>query len=75
MWINPNHILVELNFNNKNIIVVKQAVEKITHQFDNVKIIREFTAKELIGENVITPLIDRIIPYSLSIVTKLFIKN
>lgn len=62
MWVNPDMTLKKLEVNGKIWIVAKEAVVKITHQFDSVKELGEFSAADLLNKHVIAPIIDKKIP-------------
>lgn len=60
MWINPNIRYVKAQINDETWIISKEALEKFTHQIDNVKSLNEtISGKELIGKTCIIPMIDR----------------
>jgi leucyl-tRNA synthetase len=63
MWINPdvNHVKAEIN--GETWILSKEALEKLTHQIDDVKTLNEtISGKELIGKTCIVPIVNREIP-------------
>lgn len=63
MWINPNIRYVKAQINDETWIISKDALEKLTHQIDNVKSLNEtISGKELIGKTCNIPMIDREIP-------------
>lgn len=62
MWINPNLDLVEVKLKDKNIIVVKEAFEKLDNQFDDVKLIGDVDVGDLFNKFVITPITNRKVP-------------
>ena len=63
MWINPNIRYVKAQINDEIWIISKEALEKFTHQIDNVKSLNEtISGKELIGKTCIIPKIEREIP-------------
>jgi leucyl-tRNA synthetase len=63
MWINPNINHVKAEINGEIWILSKEALEKITHQIDDVKPLNEtISGKELIGKTCIVPIVDREIP-------------
>jgi len=63
MWVNPNTIYVKAKINNETWILSKEALEKITYQYDNVKPLKEtIPGKQLIGKKCKIPVINREIP-------------
>ncbi len=63
MWINP-HITYEIaDVNGEEWIISKQALEKLSHQIDNIKPLnKEIKGNELIGKTCKVPTIDRKVP-------------
>ena len=62
MYVKPEMDLVKLEVN-ENIWIVSEASQvKIEHQFDNVKFISKHKGTEFVGENVVAPITNRIVP-------------
>lgn len=59
IWMSENIPLVKIEINNQSWIIAKEAVTKLKHQYDNVKIIEDVDPKTLIGTFAITPLTNR----------------
>lgn len=62
MWVDSQMDLVKVEVNSKNWIISKDALVKVEHQFDNVKVISEHKGKEFIGKVAIAPIVDREVP-------------
>jgi len=63
MWINPDVEYIKAKIDNETWILSKEALEKLTHQIDNVKPLNEkIKGKELIGKTCTIPMINREIP-------------
>ena len=63
MWINPNTRYIKAKIDDETWIVSKEALEKLSHQINNVKPLdKTITGKELIGQTCIIPMINREIP-------------
>ncbi len=64
MWVNPDVEYVKAEINNDEIwILSKEALEKIKHQFDNVKQLPDkIKGSKLIGKKCKIPLIERYVP-------------
>ncbi|MCH8519968.1 MAG: leucine--tRNA ligase [Nanoarchaeota archaeon] len=62
MYVKSDMNLVKLNINDKIWIVSKASQVKIEHQFDNVEFISEHSGSEFIGENVIAPITNKVVP-------------
>jgi len=63
MWVNPNVRYVKAKINNETWILSKEALEKLSHQQNNVKPAKETVmGKELIGKKCKIPMINREIP-------------
>tara|TARA_Y100000310_G_C20670517_1_gene810013 strand:+ start:124 stop:2781 length:2658 start_codon:yes stop_codon:yes gene_type:complete len=58
LWVNPKIKLVEIKVNNENLIVSKEAYEKLINQKDKVEFVGDFK-ENLIGKMVIAPGIER----------------
>jgi len=63
MWIHPDVKYVKAKIANETWILSKEALEKLTHQLDNVKSLKEtISGKELVGKKCIIPMINREVP-------------
>ncbi|MCA9477711.1 MAG: leucine--tRNA ligase [Nanoarchaeota archaeon] len=62
LWIDPTHTIIKAKVDGQTWLVNKGSFEKISHQFDDVKIISEHQGEEFLEHRYITPLIDREIP-------------
>ncbi len=59
LWINKQGDYVKVSVDGQTWIVDKEAVVKLEHQFDEVKVISEHKGEEFLDKVCITPLIDR----------------
>lgn len=59
LWVDEEKTLVKIKVNKQIWIVAKDSFLKIKYQFENVQILSEHKGKEFIGQNVITPIINR----------------
>lgn len=59
LWINKEGTYVKVSVNNQVWVVDLEAVVKLEHQFDNVKVLSEHKGEEFLDKVCITPLIDR----------------
>ncbi|KYK23872.1 hypothetical protein AYK24_06960 [Thermoplasmatales archaeon SG8-52-4] len=60
MWINPNVNYIKAKINDEIWIISKEALDKLSHQIDNVKPLNEtISGKELIGKKCIVPIVER----------------
>lgn len=59
MWADSKMNLVKVEVEGKNWIISKDALVKVEHQFENVKLISEHIGKEFIGKVAITPIVNR----------------
>jgi len=63
MWIHPDVNYVRAKIKDETWILSKEALEKLTHQLDNVKDLKEtIKGKEIIGKTCIVPMINREVP-------------
>lgn len=62
MWIHPDARYVEAQVDNEKWIVSKVAAEKLKEQKRNVKIVREFKGREIIGKNFVNPINKQSLP-------------
>ena len=63
MWVNPNVDHVTAEINGETWILSKEALEKLSFQFENVKPLNvTISGKELIGKTCKIPMVDREIP-------------
>lgn len=62
MYVKSDMDLVKLKVNENNWIVSKASQVKIEHQFDNVEYVSEHKGSEFVGENVVAPIINKIVP-------------
>lgn len=59
IWINPDIEYVIVSYENKKIIFSKEAIEKLSLQKKDIKLIDKISALELIGKKCIVPIIER----------------
>ncbi|MFT4261637.1 MAG: leucine--tRNA ligase [Candidatus Woesearchaeota archaeon] len=59
LWVDPSHVLAKIKINSQTWIVGIQAYEKLRYQYEGVELIKTLKGEELIGQEYITPLIDR----------------
>lgn len=59
LWINKQGDYVKVSVDGQTWIVDKEAVVKLEHQFDEVKVLSEHRGEEFLDKVCITPLIDR----------------
>ncbi|MEM2918120.1 MAG: leucine--tRNA ligase [Candidatus Altiarchaeota archaeon] len=62
IWLNSNIRYVIVNVDNEKWILSKEAAEKISHQFENVKILNEISAEEFLNKECIVPVVNRKVP-------------
>ncbi|MEA2089264.1 MAG: leucine--tRNA ligase [Thermoproteota archaeon] len=62
MWIHPDAHYVEAQVDDEKWIVSKVAAEKLKEQKRNVKIIREFKGREIVGKNFVNPINKQSLP-------------
>jgi leucyl-tRNA synthetase len=63
MWVNPDVNYEKVKINDETWIVSKEAIEKLSFQYDNVKLLNEkVNGKDLVGKSIIVPLVNREVP-------------
>lgn len=62
IWINPDAIYVEAVINGKIWIISREGAEKLKEQLMDVKVLREFKGKELVGLRCKVPILDSTVP-------------
>ena len=62
VWVHPDATYVEAEVNGEKWIISKKCAWKLQYQDKHVKILREFTGRELIGKIVTAPLVNRKVP-------------
>ncbi|MEM5835210.1 MAG: leucine--tRNA ligase [Candidatus Aenigmatarchaeota archaeon] len=61
LWINPNENYAKIKINNESWIVSEKSVEKLKLQKKNVEILEIIKGEELIGKEVIVPILNKIV--------------
>jgi leucyl-tRNA synthetase len=59
IWINPDADYVKVNVNGEKWLISKIAAKKIKNQLKNIKILKTFKGKEIIGKHFTSPLSDK----------------
>jgi len=62
VWVNPEVEYARVQVDEEQWIVASEAVEKLTHQFDHIRVGARFKGKELIGRSAVGPLAERELP-------------
>ena len=64
LWLNPELTLTRVRVGKQTWIVTKEAVVKLTHQFDDVEVLQNFSSKELLDKKAIVPLMNYEVPFA-----------
>jgi len=62
IWINPDARYVEMNYENKNIVLTYEGYVKFSLQHDNVKYIRDVENREILNRKFKVPLYNAMVP-------------
>lgn len=62
LWVDPTHTIAKVQVGTQTWYVNAAIIDKLTHQFDDVRVLEEFSGEKLLGKTFITPLINREIP-------------